>query len=233
MLMAFVVLSFGIAFVSADGGACTKDFDCRVSCGACVTTYPCSCPEFHCVNEVCTENMSARYNYCTKDSDCKLIIAGCSVCGSCKDSYLNDTDVIPINKNNFKCPPKEEDRNCLACSGALHYNPNTDAICINNQCEKINKTLPGEDKMKNLPAVASERARERLGELGFNVTNVSVKTYQFQNQLKYAYDVVAEKDARILGLFKVKARVSAEVDAETGNVTSMQKPWWAFIASGI
>jgi hypothetical protein len=36
----------------------------------------------------------------------------------------------------------------------------------------------------------------------------------------------------MFGLFKVKGKVTAEVDAETGEVISVKKPWWSFMASG-
>jgi len=35
----------------------------------------------------------------------------------------------------------------------------------------------------------------------------------------------------LLGMFTTKAQVRAEVDAETGEVTSVGKPWWSFLAS--
>lgn len=40
----------------------------------------------------------------------------------------------------------------------------------------------------------------------------------------------AEKQGKMLGLFKIKAKVSVEVDAETREVLKVHKPWWAFMA---
>ena len=37
----------------------------------------------------------------------------------------------------------------------------------------------------------------------------------------------------MLGLFKVKAKVSVDVDSETGEILKTHKPWWAFLATGI
>ncbi|MDO8460097.1 MAG: hypothetical protein Q7S74_03240 [Nanoarchaeota archaeon] len=84
--------------------------------------------------------------------------------------------------------------------------------------------------IKILPETASERAREQLGDLGFNVT---LKEVGKGNETQVVYLVEGEKEDRIFGLFRVKGKVSVEVDAETGAVVSMHKPWWAFLASGI
>jgi len=48
--------------------------------------------------------------------------------------------------------------------------------------------------------------------------------------VQFKYEMQAERHARILGLFKAKMQVRAEVDADTGEVKTF-KPWWAFLAS--
>jgi hypothetical protein len=94
--------------------------------------------------------------------------------------------------------------------------------------EEINKTLPGQAKIKILPETASLRARERLGELGFNIT---LKEVGEGNQTKWIYSLEAEKKYKIFGFIKKTSRVSVEVDAETGEVIGTKKPWWAFLAT--
>ena len=83
-----------------------------------------------------------------------------------------------------------------------------------------------------MPETASQKAIERLGELGFNIT---LKQKQVGNggMIRVYYDVEGEKEGKMLGLFRVKGKVSAEVDAESGEVIKIRKPWWAFMASGI
>ncbi|NPA38235.1 MAG: DUF2202 domain-containing protein [Candidatus Nanohaloarchaeota archaeon] len=63
-----------------------------------------------------------------------------------------------------------------------------------------------------------------------------------QVQLKYkkvngvekpVYEVKEEKEAKLFGLFRVKAEVKAEIDAENGEVLEVKKPWWSFLAVGI
>lgn len=46
------------------------------------------------------------------------------------------------------------------------------------------------------------------------------------------YEVKAEKKVRILGLINSRMNVSADVDAETGDVLAVHRPWWAFVAFG-
>jgi hypothetical protein len=79
--------------------------------------------------------------------------------------------------------------------------------------------------IKVMPETASLRARERLGELGFNITLKEVGK-------ELVYEVDAEKEGKVFGLFRAKGKVQALVNAETGEV-SVKKPWWAFTASGI
>ncbi len=94
---------------------------------------------------------------------------------------------------------------------------------------KCKKTLSNGRKaeIKIMPSTASQKAIERLGELGFNITLKEV------GNDKVAYELTAEKEGKILGIFKAKGKVSAEIDAETGEVTKINKPWWAFLASRI
>ncbi len=81
-------------------------------------------------------------------------------------------------------------------------------------------------KVKILPEVASENAKQRLGDLGFIITLKEV------GQDKFVYGAVAEKQVKLFGLIKTNAKISVEVDAETGEVTKVHKPWWSFMASG-
>jgi hypothetical protein len=61
--------------------------------------------------------------------------------------------------------------------------------------------------------------------------NITLKEVGQGNETRAAYHAEAQKEFRILGLIKKQAKVQAEIDAETGEVISSKKPWWAFIAS--
>ena len=98
----------------------------------------------------------------------------------------------------------------------------------NGTCKK---TLSNGRKaeIKIMPETASATAIERLGELGFNVT---LKEVGQGNSTRAVYEAVGEKEVKVLGFLKTRAKVSAEIDAETGEITKIKKPWWAFMASG-
>lgn len=51
------------------------------------------------------------------------------------------------------------------------------------------------------------------------------------SETRVAYEVRANKEARMFGLFRVDMPVQAQVDAETGAVIESKKPWWAFLAT--
>ena len=88
-------------------------------------------------------------------------------------------------------------------------------------------------EIKVMPDVASETALARLRLRVCSEENnctIELKEVGFGEQAKVAYEVQAQRHFRILGLFKTKAQVKAQVDAETGEVFSIKKPWWAFLA---
>lgn len=97
----------------------------------------------------------------------------------------------------------------------------------NEENKTFNLSNGRKAEIKIMPSTASERAIERLGELNFTIELKEVGTD------KVAYELTAEKEGKMLGLFKVRGKVSTEVDAETGEVVSVHRPWWAFMASGI
>ena len=85
-----------------------------------------------------------------------------------------------------------------------------------------------------MPDTASERALERLQLKTCSEENgcsIELKEVGQGDQVKAAYEVQVQKQAKVLGLFKTKMQVQAQVDAENGEVISAKKPWWAFLAS--
>ena len=50
---------------------------------------------------------------------------------------------------------------------------------------------------------------------------------------KIVYEMNQENEVRVLGLFKAKLKSIAQVDAEqNGEIISVERPWWAFLATG-
>ena len=91
-------------------------------------------------------------------------------------------------------------------------------------------------EIKMMPDTASERAIERLKLKVCSEENrcvIELKEAGIGNQAKVVYEVSVEKQGKFLGLFKVKSKISAEIDAETGELNRIKNPWWAFLASEI
>ncbi|MBI3334130.1 hypothetical protein HYZ97_01470 [Candidatus Pacearchaeota archaeon] len=86
--------------------------------------------------------------------------------------------------------------------------------------------------VKILPEVASEIAVRVLNaSCQERNCTVELKETGYLGEIRAVYRVHAEKDARVLGIFRTTMNVSADVDAETGEIIEVNKPWWAFIAS--
>ena len=89
-------------------------------------------------------------------------------------------------------------------------------------------------EIKIMPDTASERALERLRlkncieEQG---CTIELKEVGSGKNKQLAYELQAERHARILGLFQAKMQVKAQVSAENGEVIRIGKPWWAFLAT--
>jgi len=85
-------------------------------------------------------------------------------------------------------------------------------------------------KAKIMPETASEKAIEKLGELNFSI---ELKEVGKGEKAKLVYELSGKKQGRFLGLFKMPVRVVVQVDAETGDVIRIKKPWWSFLVRGV
>lgn len=154
----------------------------------------------------------------------------------CKSLYWIDND-------NKECGQKQ------FCGAYVYYGLQT--FESKTQCENalgINKTKACPDnsldengkcmfnlsngrkaEIKIMPETASERAIARLGELGFTI---QLKEVGKGEDAQLVYELTGNKQGKFLGIFKIIARVQAQVDAENGDVKVI-KPWWSFLASGI
>jgi len=89
-------------------------------------------------------------------------------------------------------------------------------------------------EIKIMPDAAALKALERLRIKVCSAENncsIELKEVRIRTENRAAYEIQIERHARILALFRAKMHVSAEVDAENGEVLKVKKPWWAFIAS--
>ena len=76
-----------------------------------------------------------------------------------------------------------------------------------------------------LPEQLKEKIRERT-RARLNNTNITLNE-------NGEYEYQAEKQARFLGLFKVKEKVKWHIDSETGEILKQKVPWWGFLANDI
>ncbi|MGV8152112.1 MAG: hypothetical protein ACP5OG_03450 [Candidatus Nanoarchaeia archaeon] len=106
---------------------------------------------------------------------------------------------------------------------------------VQNRTMLKTKLSNGKDtEIKVMPNTASQQAIERLRLKVCNSENncqIELKEVGSGEQIKVAYEVQAQKEARVLGIFKTKMSVQAQVDAESGETIQAKKPWWAFLAS--
>ena len=77
-------------------------------------------------------------------------------------------------------------------------------------------------EIKVMPNVASETALERLR------LKVCSEEDGCRIELK---EVGSGEQTKVFGLFKARMQVQAQVDAESGEIVKVKKPWWAFLAS--
>lgn len=88
---------------------------------------------------------------------------------------------------------------------------------------KGNKVLANGKEVKIMPDTASTTAIEKQ-KLNKDVT------IELKDTGKPVYDVTGIKDSRLFGIFSKKMKVTVEVDATTGEVIKVMKPWWAWLA---
>ncbi|MDP3027042.1 MAG: hypothetical protein Q8N63_05000 [Nanoarchaeota archaeon] len=101
-----------------------------------------------------------------------------------------------------------------------------------NNKTKIKAVLSDKTKkeIKIMPDTASETAIAKLGELGFTI---ELKEVGKGDNTEVVYELKGNKQGKFLGIFKIIASERVQVDAETGEVKKVIKPWWSFLASGI
>jgi len=95
------------------------------------------------------------------------------------------------------------------------------AILSNGQTQEI----------KILPTQAAETAKEKL-RIAKGVENIIIEEENHKNAPRAVYHFNSEKTGKMLGLWKIKARYEASIDAETGEILSKNTPWWSFLLTG-
>lgn len=85
-----------------------------------------------------------------------------------------------------------------------------------------------EKEVKVLPQQASEIAREQFISRDIEI---EIRERTDRNVPQVVYYIESGKEGRFLGVFKLRMRVDGEIDAETGELIELNKPWWAFLVA--
>ena len=88
-------------------------------------------------------------------------------------------------------------------------------------------------EIKVMPNTASETALKRLRLKVCSQENnctIELKEVGKGNQTRIAYEIQIQRHAKLLGMFRLKMQTKSQVDAETGELIRVKKPWWAFLA---
>ena len=102
----------------------------------------------------------------------------------------------------------------------------------NNETKIKIKLSDGNNQLiKIMPDRASEVAFDVLRSLNFNLT---LKEVSGKNgKLKATYFAETNTSGKFLGLVKVKLKLSAQIDPETGELLDVDTPWWFFFVTGV
>ncbi len=87
-----------------------------------------------------------------------------------------------------------------------------------------NKLYMNDMEVKVMPDTASQKA---ISVLALN-KNISI---ELKDTGKPVYEVTGKKEAKVFAVFKTEMSVTAYVNGDTGAVSNVKKPWWAFIAT--
>ncbi len=91
------------------------------------------------------------------------------------------------------------------------------------------KVYVGGDEVKVMPDKAIDSVTAQTG--NSEITKVELKKDTTSANDQYVkYEVSSNQDVKILGLFSKNMEVKSTVDAQTGSVTKVEKPWWKFLA---
>jgi len=164
------------------------------------------CPEIY----ICGDGSEIKY--------CEYDRYGCSC--------IDNPDLKCVELGKIKCPEIP-----IQCPGGAELIQEKDSRGCIRLAKCIWRLSNGRNaEIKIMPETASERAIERLGELNFSVVFREVGK---DSEMRPVYEATGNKQGRFLGIFKIMATVSAQVDAETGEIIKTKKPWWSFLVSGI
>ena len=143
-----------------------------------------------------------------------------------------------VNTNGQKMQVREMDNNMIQL--------NVGGVSVDCDCELTQTTTQSRTQLKMslsngqkseikiMPDTASETALQKLRLKNCDESNnctIELKEVAQGKELKAAYEIKAQRQSKVLGMFQAEMQVRAQIDAENGEVIRTKKPWWAFLAT--
>lgn len=117
-------------------------------------------------------------------------------------------------------------------SGNIEVNSQGMKVSIENGKVNVELSNGKNAEIKVMPATASATAIANMkAKCEANICTVELKEVGSGDEAKVQYEVKTQKKAKFLGLFGTDMPISADIDASTGKVIKVHKPWWSFLAS--
>lgn len=63
-----------------------------------------------------------------------------------------------------------------------------------------------------------------------NNCQIEIKEVGQGEKIQAAYEINAQKQVKILGVFQTQMQVKAQINTENGEIIRTEKPWWSFLA---
>ena len=177
----------------------------------------------------CLDNNWVCVNYpeiaCSRTSSCPT---GC-VCKGGK--LLCATEENPVNTEIISGEKKQPSLILIKKTsedGLIIRSKEVEAVVFGKvsvmESKLVMETLEGNKEINILPEEASLKARETTKII--KVNEIELK----EESQKPIYSVKGIKKAKLFFLFSVEVKIETKINAETGSVISIKKPWWSFLA---
>lgn len=108
------------------------------------------------------------------------------------------------------------------------HSANCEDCNLSQEGDRLQATMSNgmKSEIKVMPDRANERALERLQLKNKNST-IELKEVGAGNATRMAYGVTTKAKAKAFWFFDTEVDAEVEIDAETGEIIKVNKPWWA------
>jgi hypothetical protein len=150
------------------------------------------------------------------------------------NSDLNINTNVNVNANtdvNTNADVRSSQNNMIEIKGYEKLNLSGNSDLTVGQNMRVTLSNGRFAYIRILPETASVRAQQNLNaSCQNNNCSIELKEVGSEENKTIAYEVTVQKESRIFGLINKKMNIKADVDSQTGNVISVRRPWWSFVA---